>query len=333
MNPHYMHRCLELAAIAAGATAPNPMVGAVIVCNDRIIGEGFHRSYGTPHAEVNAINSVCEPKLLERSTLYVNLEPCSHFGKTPPCADLIIEKRIPHVVIGTCDPNPLVAGNGVARLLAAGCRVTQNVMNEECNRLNKRFITFHQKHRPYIVLKWAQTADGFIDIVRERQATSRPTWITGEYEQMLVHKWRSEEQAIMVGTNTAMADNPMLNIRRWPGQPPLRIVLDRHLRLPHALHLFDGKQPTLVLTEKSHRNHEQVEYVTLRGGGFAPMDILHELHHRNIISVLIEGGAQLLQSFIDAGLWDEARIFTGSSCFGDGVKAPRLAASRQVSFD
>ncbi len=318
----YMRRCLELATSAAGYTAPNPMVGAVVVCDDRIIGEGFHRHYGESHAEVNAIRSVRDTGLLERSTLYVNLEPCSHYGKTPPCADLIIASRIPHVVVGSFDPNPLVAGRGIAKLRAAGCMVTEHILETECDRLNIRFMTFQRKRRPYVVLKWAQTTDGFIDVIRDRDTVGRPIWITGWYEQTLVHKWRSEEQAVMVGTNTAVVDNPMLNVRKWSGHQPLRIVLDRHLRLPRSLHLFDGSQPTLVFTEKQQPDTPQTTYVNVLFDKQLPQHILDVLYHRNITSVFIEGGTQLLQTFIDAGLWDEIRTFTGKVCFGDGVKAP-----------
>jgi len=317
-----MRRCLDLAAIASGYTAPNPMVGAVVVYDGRIIGEGFHRQYGELHAEANAIASVRETELLERSTLYVNLEPCLHHGKTPPCADLIIASRIPHVVVGSSDPNPIVAGKGIAKLRAAGIQVTEHVLEEECDRLNIRFMTFHRKHRPYVVLKWAQTVDGFIDVARDRNTVGRPTWITGWYEQTLVHKWRSEEQAIMVGTNTAMADNPFLDVRRWRGRQPLRITLDKNLRLPTSLNLFDGSQPTLVFTEKNLPDKENVIYSTVPFDEHLPQHILNELYRRKIISVFIEGGARLLQSFIDAKLWDEARIFTGTVAFGDGVKAP-----------
>ena len=327
----YMHRCLELASSAAGYTAPNPMVGAVLVCDGRIIGEGFHRQYGESHAEVNAIRSVRETELLERSTLYVNLEPCSHYGKTPPCADLIIASRIPHVVVGSSDPNPLVAEKGITKLHAAGCRVTEHVLEEECERLNKRFMTYHRKHRPYVTLKWAQTADGFIAPVRSRNVTGRPVWITGWYERTLVHKWRSEEQAVMVGTNTAMADNPLLDIRHWHGCQPLRITLDRQLRLPKSLHLFDGTLPTLVFTEKQRSDTTNVAYSIVPFDEQLPQRILDELYRRKIISILIEGGTQLLQSFIDAGFWDEARVFTGSSLFGDGVKAPVMPISQILS--
>ena len=334
----YMRRCLELASTASGYAAPNPMVGAVAVHEGRIIGEGFHRQYGEPHAEVNAIRSVREKKLLERSTLYVNLEPCSHYGKTPPCAEMIIAARIPHVVVGSVDPNPKVSGKGIAKLRDAGCHVTEHVLEAECDRLNIRFMTYHRKHRPYITLKWAQTADGFIDVVRDRNVVGRPTWITGWYEQTLVHKWRSEEQAVMVGANTALADNPMLNIRRWHGRQPLRVVLDRQLRLPASLHLFDGSQPTLVFTDgiaNTVRRDSVTPPLRRRGGrgvrlAAVPFDeqlphhILDELYRRKITSVLIEGGTQLLQTFIDAGLWDEMRVFKGTAVFGDGVKAPEI---------
>ena len=319
-----MQRCVELAASASGHAAPNPMVGAVVVCDERIIGEGFHRQCGEAHAEANAINSVRQTALLERSTLYVNLEPCSHHGRTPPCADLIIAARIPHVVVGSFDPNPLVAGKGIACLRAAGCRVTEHVLEEECDRLNIRFMTFHRKRRPYVVLKWAQTADGFIDAARDRNAIGRPVWITGWREQALVHKWRSEEQAVLVGANTALADNPLLNLRHWRGRQPLRATLDRRLRLPDSLHLFDQTLPTLVFTEKRLPDAKNLHYATIDFNEQLPQCILDELRRRNVISVLIEGGAQLLQTFIDAGLWDEARVFTGKAVFGDGLRAPML---------
>ena len=323
-----MYRCLELASTASGYTAPNPMVGAVLTCDERIIGEGFHQKYGEPHAETNAINSVKDKNLLKRCTLYVNLEPCSHQGKTPPCVDLIIEKKIPHVVTGCKDPNPLVAGRGIEKLRSAGVKVTENILKDECEHLNIRFITFHRKKRPYIILKWAQTADGFIDVKRDENIIGRPTWITGWYEQTLVHKWRAEEQAIMVGTNTAIIDNPLLNVRRWHGRQPIRITIDKDLRLPQTLNLFDESLPTIVFTEKSIPNIQypisNIQYCTVPFDEQLPQHILSELFNRKITSLFIEGGAKLLQSFIDAGFWDEARIFTGQTLFGDGVKAPVL---------
>ncbi|MDR1864190.1 MAG: bifunctional diaminohydroxyphosphoribosylaminopyrimidine deaminase/5-amino-6-(5-phosphoribosylamino)uracil reductase RibD [Bacteroidales bacterium] len=326
MNTHerYMRRCVELARNAAGYTAPNPMVGCVIVHEGRIIGEGYHRKYGEAHAEANAIRSVRDRALLPFSTLYVNLEPCAHHGKTPPCADLIVAHRIPRVVAGNTDPNPAVAGKGVERLRAAGCTVTEHVLEEECYRLNIRFMTFHRLQRPYVLLKWAQTEDGFIDLIRPDRSIARPTPITGEYEHTLAHRWRSEESAIMVGANTALADNPMLNLRRWHGRLPLRIVTDRTLRLPPSLNLFDGSQPTLVFTEKTAGYLPHVDYAVVPFDRRLPHHILAELYRREVLSVLIEGGTQLLQTFIDAGLWDEARILTGKMRFGEGVQAPKI---------
>lgn len=325
----FMRRCIELATNASGYTFPNPLVGCVIVHNGRIIGEGFHQKYGGPHAEVNAINSVKEKDLLPDSTLYVNLEPCVHYGKTPPCTDLIIANHIPRVVVGSNDPNPLVAGKGITKLRAVGCEVTTQVLEQECDQLNIRFMTFHRKHRPYTVLKWAQAADGFIDLPRPENAIGQPARITGDDERVLVHKWRSEEQAIMVGTNTALIDDPVLNVRQWNGAQPLRIVLDRILRLPGSLHLFNGDYPTLVLTEKEHEPTNNVDYAVIPFDSHLVEHILSELHSRKILSVLIEGGTQLLQTFIDAGLWDEARVFTGNQKFGQGVKAPHISLPDQ----
>jgi len=317
------------------------MVGAVVVCNDIIIGEGFHCKYGEPHAEVNAIRSVENPNLLKQSTLYVNLEPCSFHGKTPPCTDLIIESQIPRVVIGSSDPNPQVAGQGVSKMRQTGIDVIENVLEKECDFLNVRYMTYHKKKRPYVLLKWAQTIDGYIDIIRDGQGQGlqpgRPTQITGWYDQTLVHKWRTEEQAIMVGTNTAMVDNPFLNVRNWNGPLPLRITIDRQLRLPNSLNLFDGSQPTLVFTEKEcwaaspAPTFNNVTYVTIPFDDFLPANILNELYKRKVISLLIEGGTQLLQSFIKAGLWDETRILTGKKIFGNGVKAPFITINDHLT--
>jgi diaminohydroxyphosphoribosylaminopyrimidine deaminase/5-amino-6-(5-phosphoribosylamino)uracil reductase len=326
-----MRRCLELARNAAGFTAPNPMVGCVIVHNGRIIGEDFHRRYGTPHAEANAIEAVAQKELLPHSTLYVNLEPCAHHGKTPPCTDLIIAHKIPHVVIGSTDPNPLVSGKGVKKLRAAGCRVTENMLESECKRLNIRFMTFHRLQRPYVILKWAQTADGFIDAARTDTA-QRPMRITGDYEQMLTHKWRSEESAIMIGTNTALLDDPMLNLRRWHGQPPLRVTLDRTLRLPASLHLLDGSQPTMIFTETTTGHLPKAAYAVVPFDRQLPEHILAELHRCKCLSVLVEGGAQLLQTFINSGLWDEARVFGTNMQIGTGVRAPLLPVQADEKY-
>ncbi|MDP4228274.1 MAG: bifunctional diaminohydroxyphosphoribosylaminopyrimidine deaminase/5-amino-6-(5-phosphoribosylamino)uracil reductase RibD [Bacteroidota bacterium] len=320
----YMKRCLELAALGKGNTAPNPMVGSVIVLNDQIIGEGYHRQCGEAHAEVNAIASVKDQSLLVHATLYVSLEPCAHYGKTPPCADLIVNKKIPHVVVGTTDSNKLVAGKGIGKLLQAGCKVDMGILEKECREINRRFFTFQEQKRPYIILKWAQTADGFIDFRCE--STEKAARISNELSHTLVHKWRSEEQAIMVGTNTALMDNPQLTTRKWPGKNPIRIVLDRNLRLPASLHLFDQSVPTLVFNEKSNQEQANLTYIQIDFNDNPIDSVLNELYIRNIQSVIIEGGAELLNSLIKAGKWDEARIFTADKYFNQGVKAPVLNA-------
>jgi diaminohydroxyphosphoribosylaminopyrimidine deaminase / 5-amino-6-(5-phosphoribosylamino)uracil reductase len=318
-----MKRCLDLAGLGLGHTAPNPMVGSVIVHNNRIIGEGFHRVYGGPHAEVNAVQSVADKSLLPASVLYVNLEPCSHKGKTPPCADMILQTGIPEVVIGTTDPNPLVSGNGIRRLEAAGVKVTTGIATEDCLVLNKRFFTFHSRKRPYVILKWAQTTNGFIDVLRDH-GIQQPTWISNEISRMLVHKWRSEEQAILVGTQTALLDNPRLNVREWPGNSPLRVVIDRNLRLPKTLHLFDDSCPTLVFNASREETEGQTQYLPLDFEGNMPAALLQQLYDRGIQSLLVEGGRKLLMSFILGNLWDEARVFTGRKQFEAGLQAPEI---------
>jgi diaminohydroxyphosphoribosylaminopyrimidine deaminase/5-amino-6-(5-phosphoribosylamino)uracil reductase len=277
----YMKRCLELARFGLGNVAPNPMVGAVIVYNGFIIGEGYHQKYGGAHAEVNAINSVRDKSLLDKSTLYVNLEPCSHFGKTPPCADLIVERKIPKVVIGTMDTFEKVSGRGAAILEKNGIKVCRGCLEKESREINKRFFTFHEKKRPYVILKWAETADGFIDRVREPGQTE-PSWITDEIARMLVHKWRTEEQSIMIGTHTAMMDNPRLNVRSWTGKNPVRIVLDRELKLSSVLHIFDQSQPTLVFTEKKAESGVNPEYIKVRFDDTLLTAIMNECYNRMI---------------------------------------------------
>ena len=326
MNIHekYIKRCIELAKNGLGATYPNPLVGSVIVHNDSIIGEGWHQKAGGPHAEVNAVNSVKDESLLKKSTIYVSLEPCSHFGKTPPCSDLIIAKGIKKVVIGAVDPFAEVAGRGIKKLMEAGCEVQVGVLEQECQDLNKRFFTFHQKKRPYIILKWAQTADGFI--APKIQEKREPVWITNQYSKQLVHKWRSEEQAILVGTNTAIADNPKLNTRLWKGENPVRAVIDKKLKIPEESALFDGTIKTIVLTEnekKSDNNNLAFEKLDFQQD--LPNQICEVLYRHNLQSVIIEGGAKTLQTFIDNNLWDEARVFTGISEFHKGVKAPEFS--------
>jgi len=295
-----------------GTTAPNPMVGAVIVLDNKIIGEGYTSPYGGPHAEVHAINSVKDKSLLKSATLYVTLEPCSHFGKTPPCSDLIVKHQIPNVVIGCIDDNPEVAGKGIKKLKAAGCNVIVGVLERECKAHHKRFFTFHNKKRPYIILKWAQSQDGFIaPLTKDEQ---KPVWITNPYSRQLVHKWRAEEQAILVGTNTVIADNPSLTTRDYKGKSPIRIVIDRTKRLPKSASVFDNASETIIISEDNINYNSAIA-----------AQICDILHQKNINSVIIEGGSQTLQTFIDEGLWDEARLFTGTLSFKEGVKAPLIA--------
>ena len=320
----YMQRCLDLAQLGIGNTAPNPLVGSVIVHNNgKIIGEGYHQEFGEAHAEVNAINSVKDKSLLKSSTMYINLEPCSHFGKTPPCADLIVENNIPRVVIGCIDSSLTVGGKGVEKLTKAGCDVIVGVLEKESRELNRRFFTFHEKKRPYIILKWAQTLDGYIALVRKNNS-DKPLWITNELARTVVHKWRAEEQAIMVGTNTAEKDNPVLNVRDFSGNNPLRIVLDRKMRLPDNLHLFDGSIPTLIFTEKDTRSKNNLEYVKINFNKNVLKQLLNVLYEKEIQSVIIEGGEKLLGSFINQNLWDEARVFIGNKFFYNGIKAPQI---------
>ena len=320
-----MQRCLELALKASGAVAPNPMVGAVLVHRGRIIGEGYHRQYGQAHAEVNCINDAIAgghtDKLLE-SELYVSLEPCAHFGKTPPCADLIIRHRIPRVIVGTRDPFPQVNGKGIEKLIAAGVDVQTGLLEKECLDLNKRFLTFHRLHRPYVILKWAQTADGFI-----AGAGKERLLISNASSNRLVHRWRSEEPAILVGTRTALLDDPQLNTRLWPGNSPVRLVIDMELDLPASMHVFDGKVRTIVFNSIKHEmDGGNLEYYQVKGDTSLVEKILHALRNMRLQSLLVEGGAATLQSFIDEGAWDEARIITNPTMMtGGGLPAPVLS--------
>lgn len=319
-----MNRCIELAKNGLGTTYPNPLVGSVIVCDGKIIGEGWHRKAGEPHAEVNAVNSVKDKSLLSKATIYVSLEPCSHFGKTPPCCDLIIANKIPNVVIGTIDPFAKVAGNGIKKLIEAGKNVTVGILEEECNELNKRFFTFQQQKRPYIILKWAETADGFIaPTAREEQ---KPVWITNRYSRQLVHKWRSEEQAILVGTQTVLDDNPRLDVRDWSGENPIRIVLDRTGKISEEYSVKDHKAETIIVTENQNfKNSDNLFYENCTFDASLPFNVAETLFKHEIQSVLIEGGRQTLQTFIDANLWDEALIFKGNVSFTNGISAPNLS--------
>ena len=323
----YILRCIKIAQNGLGTTAPNPMVGAVIVYNDSIIGEGYTSPYGGPHAEVNAIQSVTNKALLKKATLYVTLEPCSHYGKTPPCADLIIKNNIPKVVIGTLDPHEKVAGKGIQKLKDAGCEVITGVLEEECQKHLKRFLSFHQKKRPYIILKWAETLDRFIAPTEEmRSKNPEPYWITNTYSRQLSHQWRAEEQAILVGTNTAIKDNPRLDIRLWTGQNPLRIVLDKTLKIENTFHILDGSTPTLILTEVKNKAQYKngIDYELIDFSKDIALQICQIMHKRNITSIIIEGGTQTLQTFIEANLWDEARVFIGNTHFNNGIKAPNI---------
>ncbi len=320
-----MQRCLQLAENGLGTTYPNPMVGSVIVHNDRIIGEGWHRKAGEPHAEVMAVRSVKNPELLKEATIYVSLEPCSHFGKTPPCSDLILEKGIPNIVVGTVDPFAAVAGKGIQKLREAGRTVVVGVLEHECQWLNRRFFTFHNEQRPYIILKWAQTADGFIAPL-EKEA-QKPVWISNAYARQKVHQWRSEEQAILVGTKTVLDDNPQLNTRDWYGNAPVRIVLDREGKIDRSYRIMDGSQPTLVITEaKKSLLDDRVDYQNCIFDSSLPQQIARILHQKGLQSVIIEGGSKTLQLFIDAGVWDEARVFESAEQWGQGIPAPRLEA-------
>lgn len=320
----YIRRCLELAKNGLPAAMPNPSVGAVIVYENKIIGEGYTSPYGGAHAEVNAVNSVKDKSLLKKSTIYVSLEPCSHYGKTPPCCDLIIENEIPNVVIGTVDPNIKVAGNGIKKLIEAGKNVKVGLLETESKELNKRFFTFHEKKRPYIILKWAETQDGFIAPISKDE--QKPVWITNEFSLQLVHKWRSEEQAILVGTQTVIDDNPKLNVRDWTGKNPVRIVLDQNNRIPKDHFIFDNQVKTIILCQSiTAIKNENCIFEVIDFKKNLIQQILSVLYKHQIQSVIIEGGRQILQTFIDENLWDEARIFVGKLNFGNGTKAPTIA--------
>ena len=320
----YMHRCIQLARCAVGSTSPNPMVGAVIVADGRIIGEGYHVRAGEPHAEVNAIRSVksADRHLFPNSTIYVTLEPCSHYGKTPPCCDLIIKEKIGRVVIGTTDNNQCVNGAGISRMQNAGIEVVVGVLPNECAELNPPFFTYNSLGRPCVTLKWAQTADGYIDAVRKGDGALR---ISTSVSQVAVHRLRSMHDAILVGTRTALLDNPSLNLRHWAGRSPLRLVIDKDGVLPVALKLFDGTLPTVVYTASPivGKFGKNVEQVAIDFSKDILSQILSHLHGLKVNSLLVEGGACLLQSFIDASLWDYARVEVNPALFvGGGVVSP-----------
>lgn len=319
----YMERCLQLAQKGQGATAPNPMVGCVIVYNQQIIGEGWHTKAGEAHAEVNAIQKVKDTALLKKSTLYVNLEPCSHFGKTPPCANLILKYKIPNVVVAIPDPNPKVAGKGIKLLTDAGCNVTVGVLEKEATELNRRFITFHQKKRPYIILKWAQSKDGFIAPEKTKNTPPEVFWISTLASQQLAHQWRSEEACILVGVNTVIADNPQLTTRNWRGNHPLRLILDPNNRTPKNSVVASDTHPSLFFSKDSEmRFNGNKKRVTLQPYSFE--SLMRYCAEQEHTSILVEGGQKTLQYFIEENLWDEARVFTSPNRLNKGVKAPVL---------
>ncbi|MBI3510070.1 MAG: bifunctional diaminohydroxyphosphoribosylaminopyrimidine deaminase/5-amino-6-(5-phosphoribosylamino)uracil reductase RibD [Bacteroidetes bacterium] len=323
-----MRQCFFLAEKGAGNTAPNPLVGCVIVHNGNIIGQGYHRFFGGPHAEVDAITHTGDARLLNESTLYVNLEPCSHHGKTPPCADLIIEKKIPYVVIGCLDPNPLVKGKGIQKLIAAGIDVKVGLLEAEAKFLNRRFFTWVEKKRPHIILKWAQSADGFIDHDREENNNERAI-ISSPEAHLLVHQWRSEEAAILVGTNTVLTDDPQLTVRLADAtgtlmqkKNPVRLTFDRRGRIPMHARILDGTSPTVVFHSGAHYQAAHAEYVPVDFGNDPITQVMNFLYNRELQSVLVEGGAALLNKFLEKNLWDEARVFVSKKNIGKGVKAP-----------
>ncbi len=322
----FMQRALDLAQLGIGNVSPNPRVGCVVVRSDKIIGEGWHKQFGEAHAEVNAIDSIKDKSILKDCTVYVNLEPCAHIGKTPPCADLLVSHQVKRVVIGNIDPNPMVAGKGIAILKKSGIEVTMDVLGKAGLDLNKRFFTFINKKRPYVILKWAQTSDGFI-----ARSNLDSKWISNKYSRQLVHKWRSEEDAILVGYQTALHDNPELSVRDWTGKSPVRIVIDKNLQLDPSLHLFDRSIKTICYN--LIRNEEQIHnlsFVKLKAEDIA-LQLLEDLHSRDIQSVLIEGGAKTLNQFLERGLWDEARVFKSEQKFEEGIPAPILSIKPSYS--
>jgi diaminohydroxyphosphoribosylaminopyrimidine deaminase/5-amino-6-(5-phosphoribosylamino)uracil reductase len=326
----FMRRCLELAALGKGNVAPNPMVGCVITVGDKIIAEGYHEFFGGPHAEVNAFSKIKDKELLSNAIVYVSLEPCSHFGKTPPCSDLLISSGVKCVVVGCRDSNPAVGGKGIEKLKRAGIEVIEGILEEECRILNKRFFTFHEKQRPYVVLKWAQTLDGYLDKVRDNNEHGI-NWITAETTKSLVHKWRSEEQSILVGRNTIINDNPSLTVREYHGRNPIRIVIDSQLQISGDLNIYSNAAPTIVFNRVKNEQKENVEWVKI--SETSTSKILEELYKRGIYSVFVEGGSRTLQYFIIDNVWDEARVIVGNTKFSEGVKAPVMNKIPSDSFN
>jgi diaminohydroxyphosphoribosylaminopyrimidine deaminase/5-amino-6-(5-phosphoribosylamino)uracil reductase len=316
---NYMQRAMDLALLGQGHVSPNPMAGCVIVKDGKIIGEGWHKKHGDAHAEVHAIQSVADKRQLQGAELYVNLEPCAHHGKTPPCADLIAQYPFAAVYFSNIDSNPLVAGKGAEKIFAAGIKVYQGILEKEGRQLNRRFFTRHEKKRPYIILKWAETADGFI-----AHSNYDSKWISGVLARKLVHQWRAQEDAVFVGTNTVLFDNPQLNVRDWAGRDPIRMFIDKQLQVPQGAHVLDKSQPTVCFNFIKQRVENQVEYVKLDPHDDLSDVILNNMQERGVMSVMVEGGTQLIQSLIDKGLWDEARVFSSPIAFGEGIRAPHL---------
>jgi diaminohydroxyphosphoribosylaminopyrimidine deaminase/5-amino-6-(5-phosphoribosylamino)uracil reductase len=323
-DEQYMQRCLEIAELGMGEVSPNPMVGCVIVHNDIIIGEGYHRNFGEAHAEVNAIQAVLSnypeaaTSLLSDSTVYVSLEPCAHFGKTPPCADLLIKYNVKKVVIGNTDPFLDVNGRGIAKLKEAGIEVISGILEDQCTALNRRFFTRVIEQRPYIILKWAETANGYFAPKNTLQE-----WISGPLAKKLVHKWRTEEDAVLIGKYTAIYDNPQLTTREWEGKNPIRIVIDKKLQVPITHHVFNGVSKTLIFNEVKTVVEENIHYIQMEDMQYyLPQKIAFQLYLMDIQSVIIEGGANLLSQFITAGLWDEARVFSSATSWQEGIQAP-----------
>ena len=321
-HEYYIKRCLEISKQGIGTTRPNPSVGAVLVVDDNIVGEGFTSPYGGNHAEVNAISSVKNDEDLKKATMYVTLEPCSHYGKTPPCADLIVKSGIKKVVIGCVDVNEIVAGRGIERLQNEGCEVVVGVLEKECKAHHKRFFTFHSKKRPYIILKWAQTQDGFI--APKNRVKQAPVWITQKVSRQLVHKWRGEEHSILVGTTTILDDNPSLDVRSWRGENPLRIVIDKDLKIPKDLKVYDDSVKTIFINQKVTTSNENLFFEKINFSKPIAHQICQVLFKHKVQSLIVEGGTKTIQTFIDENLWDEARVFSGLVKFNEGTKAPKL---------
>lgn len=316
-----MKRCIELASKEIGNTYPNPLVGCVIVYENKIIGEGSHQAYGDKHAEVNAINSVNDKNILKDSTLYVNLEPCNHYGKTPPCTDIILKYKIKNVVIGSSDPNKMVEGGGIERLEANGCNVTYGVLENECNHLNKRFFTYHKQKRPYVILKWAESNDGFISPIKSEREVY---WISGDKSKKLSHRWRSEEHSILVGVQTIIDDDPMLTTRLVDGKNPIRIILDPNCRIPLNSKVFSKDSKTIILSKTENNSIEK----NIRIINYDKMEfILRSLYDLKLQSVIIEGGAKTIKNFLDHDSWDSIRIFKSNQNLKNGIKSPKIDIS------